>query len=53
MLSEESRVEVPKLNVPAELRAEAAHRNKRPTDLRVDGWKPSLLERLKRMLGLA
>jgi len=53
MLPEEAPVEVPKLNVPAELLAEAVHRNQRPSDFLVDGWKPSLLERLRRMLGLA
>ena len=54
MRFEDATVEVPKLNVPAELLAEVARRNnKRKTDFRVDGWKPSLLERLARMFGLA
>jgi len=53
MLSEEATAEVPKLNLPAELLAEVSRRtNKRQTDFRVDAWKPSLLERLARMLGL-
>ena len=46
--------DVPKFKLPADLVAEIMARNKSPqTDLRVDGWKPSLLERLARMLGLA
>ena len=50
MLSEEK---VPKLNLPADLVAEVARRNNtQPTDYRVDGWKPTLMERLARMLGL-
>jgi hypothetical protein len=54
MISEEATVEVPKLNLPPELLAELARRNpgKRQTDFRVEGLKPSLLERLARMLGL-
>jgi hypothetical protein len=52
MVSEEATVEVPKLNVPAELLAEVSRRGKRQTDFRVDAWKPSLFERLARMLGL-
>jgi len=54
MLSEEATVEVPKLNLPPDLVAEIARRNpsRRQTDFRVEGLKPSLLERLARMLGL-
>jgi hypothetical protein len=53
MLSKEATAEVPKLNLPAELLAEVSRRgNTRQTDFRVDAWKPSLLERLARMLGL-
>jgi hypothetical protein len=54
MLSEEVTVEVPKLNLPPDLLAEVARRNngKRQHDFRVEGLKPSLLERLARMLGL-
>jgi hypothetical protein len=54
MLSEEVTVEVPKLNLPPDLLAEVARRNssKRQTDFRVEGLKPSLFERLARMLGL-
>jgi hypothetical protein len=54
MLSEEATVEVPKLNLPPDLVAEVARRNrsKRQTDFRVEGLKPSLFERLARMLGL-
>ena len=54
MISEEATVEVPKLNLPPELLAEVArrHPSKRQTDFRVEGLKPSLFERLARMLGL-
>jgi hypothetical protein len=54
MRSEEATVEVPKLNLPPDLLAEVARRNghTRQSDFRVDGWKPTLLERLARMLGL-
>ncbi len=53
MMSEEATVEVPKLNLPPDLLAEVARRNnKRQADFRVEGLKPSLLERLASMLGL-
>jgi hypothetical protein len=54
MLSEEVTVEVPKLDLPPDLLAEVArHTNgKRQPDFRVEGLKPSLFERLARMLGL-
>ncbi|HXI66604.1 MAG TPA: hypothetical protein VNH41_01585 [Steroidobacteraceae bacterium] len=54
MLSEEATVEAPELNLPPDLLAEVARRNngKRQPDFRVEGLKPSLLERLARMLGL-
>jgi hypothetical protein len=53
MFSEEMSVESPKLNIPADLLAEVARRNKqRPAhDFRVEGLKPSLLERLAKILG--
>jgi hypothetical protein len=52
-LNDEVTGEVPQLNVPADLLAEVrrrqgAHRR----DFRVDGLSPSLLERVKRLLGL-
>jgi len=54
MFSKDATVDVPKLDLPADLVAELSRRNKpRPTDFRVEGLKPSLLERLARMLGLA
>jgi len=55
MLTEEATVEVPKLNLPADLVAEVARRNKskRATDFRVDALKPTLMERLRHLLGLA
>ena len=54
MFSDDASVQVPKLNLPAELVAEVSRRNpnKRPADFRVDGWKPTLLERIARMFGL-
>ncbi|HSY06554.1 MAG TPA: hypothetical protein VK803_11475 [Steroidobacteraceae bacterium] len=53
MMTEEATAEVPQLQLPADLLAELSHRHKGPqTDFRVDGWKPSLLERVARMLGL-
>jgi len=54
MVYKEATVEVPKLNVPAELLAEVSRRNHaHKTDFRVDAFsKPSLLERIARMLGL-
>jgi hypothetical protein len=54
MSTEEATVEVPKLNLPADLVAEVArrHKNRRPTDFGVDALKPTLMERLRRLLGL-
>jgi hypothetical protein len=52
-MTEEAPGEVPQLQLPADLLAELNRRNKDPqTAFRVDGWKPSLLERVARMLGL-
>lgn len=54
MQSEEITVEAPQLQLPPELLAEVNRRNAGgKTDYRVDAWKPSLLERLAKMLGLA
>ena len=55
MFQEEVTVEVPKLNLPPDLVAEVARRNngRRQPDFRVEGLKPSLIERVARMLGLA
>ena len=52
MTSDDATMDVPQLQLPAELLSEVARRKKAPTDFRVDGWKPSLLERLARLLGL-
>jgi hypothetical protein len=54
MRPEEATVEVPQLNLPPDLLAEVARRNKgkRPTDFRVDSLKPTLMERLARMFGI-
>jgi hypothetical protein len=53
MLSKDATVEVPKLNLPADLLAEVSRRNSaRHTDYRIESLKPSLLERLARLLGL-
>jgi hypothetical protein len=51
MFSEEATIEAPQLKLPAEL-LEVARRKKQSTDFRVDGWKPSFLERLARLFGL-
>jgi hypothetical protein len=53
MLMEEATAEVPQLQLPADLLAEVSCRKQGlHTDFHVDGWKPSLLERVARMLGL-
>jgi hypothetical protein len=53
MLTEEATAEAPQLQLPADLLAEVSRRKQAPqTDFRVDGWKPSLLERVARVLGL-
>jgi hypothetical protein len=52
MLSEEITTEVPQLDLPPDLLAEVSRRNAPQTDLHVEALKPSLLERLARMLGL-
>jgi hypothetical protein len=48
----EPTVEVPQLQLPADLLAEVSRRGTARTDFRVEGWKPSLMERLMRLLGL-
>jgi hypothetical protein len=40
------------LKLPPDLLAEVSRRAARNTDFRVDGWKPSLLERLAKLFGL-
>jgi hypothetical protein len=53
MLPEEATAENPQLDLPPDLVAEINRRTGgRPTDFRVDALKPSLLERLARLLGL-
>ncbi|MBV9343581.1 MAG: hypothetical protein JO341_02970 [Gammaproteobacteria bacterium] len=52
MTSEDATLDLPQLKLPAELLSEVARRKQAPTDFHVDGWKPSLLERLARLLGL-
>ncbi len=49
---EDATIDTPQLKLPADLLAEVARRKKPQTDYGVDGWKPTLLERLARMLGL-
>ena len=54
MYADDATFEHPVLNIPEELLGEATRRaRERATDFGVDGWKPSLLERLRRLLGLA
>jgi hypothetical protein len=53
MYPKDATVDVPQLKLPPDLLAEVSRRGKaRQTDFRVDGWRPSLLERLARLLGL-
>jgi hypothetical protein len=53
MYAEEATVETPQLNLPAELLAEVSRRAaSHQRDFSVDGWKPSLLERLTRLFGV-
>ena len=53
MYADDATFESPKLNLPAELLAEVSRRAVVPQgDFRVDGWKPSLLERLVELFGL-
>jgi hypothetical protein len=50
----EDTIEAPQLKLPADLLAEVSRRNKgRATDFRVEGWKPSLMERLLKLFGLS
>ena len=50
----EDTIEAPQLKLPADLLAEVSRRNKgRTADFRVEGWKPSLMERLLKILGLS
>jgi hypothetical protein len=52
LMNEEVTAEVPQLELPPDLLAEVSRRaTRRPADFRVDGWNPSLLERVKRLLG--
>jgi hypothetical protein len=47
MYAEPATVEVPKLNLPADLLTEVSRRGSaNRTDFRVEGWKPSLFGRL-------
>ena len=48
----EHTAEVPQLNLPPDLLAEVSRRGKLKHDFLVEGWKPTLLERLARLLGL-
>ena len=52
MYAAEPTAEVPQLQLPADLVAEVSRRGAARTDFQVENWKPSLLERLARMLGL-
>jgi hypothetical protein len=53
MYAEDATYESPKLNLPADLKAEISRRAAaRVGDFRVDGWKPSLLERIAKLFGL-
>ncbi len=53
MFSEDATIEAPQLKLPADLVAEVKRRNpKRQPDFHVDHFKPTLFERLARVLGL-
>lgn len=52
MYAAEPTVEVPTLQLPSDLVAEIRRSCTARTDFRVAGWKPTLVERLARMLGL-
>jgi hypothetical protein len=53
MYADDATLEHPALNIPEELLGEATRRAKeRANDFGVDGWKPSLFERLTRLFGL-
>ena len=48
----EQTVEAPQLQLPPDLVAEVSRRKRVKHDFLVEGWKPTLLERLARLLGL-
>jgi len=51
--AEDSTLEAPQLQLPPELLAEVNRRAPaRQSDFKVDGWKPSLIERLTSLFGL-
>ncbi|MGH8132580.1 MAG: hypothetical protein ACRETH_14275 [Steroidobacteraceae bacterium] len=53
MQAEQKMADTATLKLPVELLADLKrHSAKQPTDFRVEGWKPSLLERILGMLGL-
>jgi len=53
MYADDATLESPQLNLPADLQAEVSRRAAAcPVDFHVDGWKPSLLERLAKLFGL-
>jgi hypothetical protein len=52
MQAEDATLDVPQLNLPADLLAEASRRAAaHQHDFLVDGWKPTLLERLAKFFG--
>ena len=54
MYADDATFESPKLNLPEEPLAEVSRRGAAAQgDFRVDGWKPSLLERLVKLFGLS
>ncbi len=53
MQAEDATLDIPQLNLPAELLAEVSRRAAaHQENFCVDGWKPSLLERLAKLIGL-
>jgi hypothetical protein len=52
MYADDATFESPQLNLPADELAEISRRAAvRQGDFRVDGWKPSLLERIAKLFG--
>ena len=53
MTADDASLESPQLKLPAELLAEVNRRAAaQKTDFRVEGWRPTLLERIARLFGL-
>ena len=49
----EDTIEAPQLKLPADLLAEVSRNKRRTNDFRVEGWKPSFMERILKIFGLS